>query len=136
MTVLISGAVLEVLWTVYLGWRLPYKHTAYHWDVAWVGLDVAEIAMLLGAAWAAWRRRALLILFAILDAWFDVTTSGKSGFNESLTLAVLVEVPSAIALLWVARRAAHVLLTTEISMAHLAEKPLREIPLTPKSHDL
>jgi hypothetical protein len=143
MTVLISGAVLEVLWTVYLGWRLPYKHTAYHWDVAWVGLDVAEISMLLGAAWAAWRRRALLILFAIasatlliLDAWFDVTTSGKSGFNESLTLAVLVEVPSAIALLWVARRAAHALLTTEINMGHLAEKPLREIPLTPKSQDL
>jgi len=141
MTVLIAGAVLEVAWTVYLGWRLPRHHVAYHWDVAWVGLDVAEILMLVGAAWAAWRRRAVLILFSIasatlllLDAWFDVTTSGHQGFKGSLTLAIVVEVPSALALLWVARRAAHALLTTQFTRDHLAELPLREIPLTP-THD-
>jgi hypothetical protein len=142
LTVLIAGAVLEVLWTVYLGWRLPRHHVAYHWDVAWVGLDVAETVMLIGAAWAAWRRRAVLILFAIasatlllLDAWFDVTTSGSKGFVASLTLALVVEVPSALALLWVARRAAHALLTTQFGRGHLAELPLREIPLTPTNDD-
>lgn len=143
MTILMTGAVLEVVWTVYLGWRLPHKHVALHWDVAWVGLDVAEIAMLLGAAWAAWRRRAMLILFAIasatlliLDAWFDVTTSGRTEVRVSLSLAILVEIPSALALLWVARRAARVLLTTDINMSHLAGKPLRTIPLIPKGQDL
>ncbi|MHB8379804.1 MAG: hypothetical protein ACYDB2_07805 [Acidimicrobiales bacterium] len=142
LTVLITGAVLEVIWTVYLGWRLPRHHVAYHWDVAWVGLDVAEILMLLGAAWAAWRRRAVLILFSIasatlllLDAWFDVTTSGRKGFSGSLILAIIVEVPSALALLWVARRASHVLLTTQFTRHHLAEFPLREIPLTPSPDD-
>jgi len=142
LTVLITGAVLEVLWTVYLGWRLPRHHIAYHWDVAWVGLDVAEILMLVGAAWAAWRRRAVLIFFSIasatlllLDAWFDVTTTGQKGFGESLTLALVVEIPSALALLWVARRAAHVLLTTQLNRGHLVELPLREIPLTPTLDD-
>ncbi|HVA52632.1 MAG TPA: hypothetical protein VNF05_03875 [Acidimicrobiales bacterium] len=142
LTVLITGAVLEILWTVFLGWRLPRHHIAYHWDVAWVGLDVAEILMLLGAAWAAWRRRAVLILFSIasatlllLDAWFDVTTSGRKGLEGSLLLAVIVEVPSAVALLWVARRAAHALLTTQFTRGHLAELPLRNIPLTPTGDD-
>jgi hypothetical protein len=142
MTILITGAVLEVLWTVYLGWRLPRNHIAYHWDVAWVGLDVAEILMLVGAAWAAWRRRAVLILFSIasatlllLDAWFDVMTSGHKGFEGSLIVAIVVEVPSALALLWVARRAAHALLTTQFTRGHLAELPLREIPLTPTRED-
>jgi hypothetical protein len=142
LTILITGAVLEVVWTVYLGWRLPRNHIAYHWDVAWVGLDVAEILMLAGAAWAAWRRRAVLILFSIasatlllLDAWFDVTTSGKKGFDGSLAVAIIIEVPSALALLWVARRSAHALLTTQFTRDHLAETPLRQIPLTPKSED-
>ena len=142
LTVLITGAVLEVLWTVYLGWRLPRNHVAYHWDVAWVGLDIAEILMLVGAAWAAWRRRAVLIFFSIasatlliLDAWFDVTTSGRKGFEGSLILAIVVEVPSALALLWVARRSAHALLTVQLTRDELAAMPLRQIPLTPKRED-
>ena len=143
LTTLITGAAIEVLWTVYLGWRLPRHYVAHHWDLAWVGLDVAEILMLVGAAWAAWRRRAVLILFSIasatlllLDAWFDVTTAGHGGFTESLILALVVEVPSALALLWVAQRAAHALLTTQFTRDHLATTPLHKIPLTPKSQDL
>jgi len=142
LTMLITGAVLEVAWTVYLGWRLPRHYVAHHWDLAWVGLDVAEILMLVGAAWAAWRRRAVLILFSIasatlllLDAWFDVTTASHGGFWESFILAIVVEVPSAAALLWVAQRSAHALLTSQFTRGHLAEMPLRKIPLSPKSED-
>ena len=142
LTALISGAVLEILWTVYLGWRLPRHYNAHHWDLAWVGLDVAEILMLVGAAWAAWRRRAVLILFAIasatlllLDAWFDVTTAGHGGFLESLLVAIIVEVPSALALLWIARRAAHRLLTTPFTTGNLGRLPMRKVPLTPQSDD-
>ena len=96
------GASLEILWAVYLGWRLPRHYVADHWALAWVGLDVAEIVMLFGAAWAAWRQRAVLIVFSIaaatlflLDAWFDVTTANHGDELQSVVLAVFVEVPSA-----------------------------------------
>ena len=142
LTLLITGAVLEIAWTIYLGWRLPRHYVAHHWDLAWVGLDVAEILMLVGAAWAAWKRRAVLIFFAIasaililLDAWFDVTTAGHGGFFESFIMAAVVEAPSAVALLWVAQRSARALLTAQFTRGHLAEMPLRKIPLNPKSED-
>jgi hypothetical protein len=108
---LITMAMLETTWIVYIAIRLPRHYIANHWDLAWVGLDVAQVLMLLLAAWAAWRRRALLIIFStsaatllLLDAWFDVTTARGGAFDESLVLALVFEVPFAIALLWVTRR--------------------------------
>ena len=108
LTALTTGALLETAWTIYLGWRLPRHYTASHWDLAWVGLDSAQVLMLLLAAWAAWRRRAVLILFScaagtllLVDAWFDVTTARYDAIAQSfLTLAV--EVPSALVLFWIA----------------------------------
>ena len=61
VVLLVVSALVEAVWTVYLGWRLPRHYVAHHWFLAWVGLDVAEIATLLATAWAAWRRRAVLI---------------------------------------------------------------------------
>ncbi|HVB51559.1 MAG TPA: hypothetical protein VND89_07505 [Acidimicrobiales bacterium] len=143
LTALITGAVLEIVWTVYLGGHLPRHYIVHHWDLAWVGLDVAEIVALLGAAWAAWRRRAVLILFSIVsatlllvDAWFDVTTANRASFAESFVVAVFVEVPSAALLLWVAYRAARVLLTAQFTRDHLATMPFRRVPLAPKNDDL
>jgi hypothetical protein len=111
MTVLASAALLETAWTIYLGWRLPRHYVANHWDLAWVGLDVAQIVMLLLATWAAWRGRALLILFAsaagtllLVDAWFDVTTARHGGFMQSLIFALAIEIPSAVALFWITWR--------------------------------
>lgn len=142
LTVLTTGAVLEILWTIYLGWRLPRHYVAHHWDLAWVGLDVAEILMLIGAAWAAWRQRAVLILFAIasatlllLDAWFDVTTASHGDFLQSLLVAIIVEVPSALALLWVARRATRRLFLTHYSAQHLESMPVSKVPLVPDNDD-
>jgi hypothetical protein len=107
------AALAEILWAVYLGWTLPRHYVAHHWVLAWVGLDVAEISMLLACAWAAWRQRAILIIFAIvaatmfvLDAWFDVTTAGSGDELQSVLLAVFGELPAALLLVWVARRAA------------------------------
>jgi hypothetical protein len=64
--------------------------------------------MLLLAAWAAWRRRAVLILFScaagtllLVDAWFDVTTARYDEIAQSF-LTVAVEVPSALLLFWIA----------------------------------
>lgn len=142
LTFLTTGAILEILWTIYLGWRLPRHYDARHWDLAWVGLDVAEIVMLLAAAWAAWRRRAVLILFAIasatlllLDAWFDVTTAGHGDFLQSLLVAIIVEVPSALALLWVARRAARRMFVTHFSANDLDPMPMRKVPLARRKDD-
>ena len=110
MSVLVVAALLETAWTIYLGWRLPRHYTADHWDLAWVGMDVAQVATLLATAWAAWRRRAILVAFAVasatlvlVDAWFDVMTARYGDLDQSLT-ALAFELPWAVALLWIARR--------------------------------
>ena len=111
LRLLTLGAVAETAWTIYVGFDLPRRYVANHWDVAWVGLDVAQVTMLSCAAWAAWRRNTLLVIFAtasatllITDAWFDVTTARRGDVFQGLLLAVLVEIPSAVTLLWVAHR--------------------------------
>lgn len=86
--------LVETAWTIYLGTRLPRTYVADHWDLAWVGLDTGEIWMLIGSAWAAWavwKRRAVLIAFAfaftvasatrlLLDAWLDLTTARHGAY--------------------------------------------------------
>ena len=140
--VLITGALLETVWTIYLAWRLPRHYVANHWDLAWVGLDVAEIVMLFASAWAAWHRRALLIAFSIasatlllLDAWFDVTTATHGDVTASLVVAAFVEVPSAVVLLYVARRATKRLFSSHYSTSELGSMPVRKIPLSPRAED-
>ena len=105
------GAVAETGWTIYVGLDLPRHYVANHWDVAWVGLDVAQVTMLSCAAWAAWRRSTLLVIFStasatllVTDAWFDVTTARRGDVFQGILLAGLVEIPSAVILLWVAHR--------------------------------
>ncbi|HEV7959028.1 MAG TPA: hypothetical protein VGP11_06165 [Acidimicrobiales bacterium] len=136
LATLLIGASLEIVWAVYLGWRLPRHYVADHWALAWVGLDVAEIVMLFGAAWAAWRQRAVLIVFSIaaatlflLDAWFDVTTANHGDELQSVVLAVFIEVPSALLLLWVARRAAVRLIATHAPNSPLASMSVRKVLL-------
>ena len=111
LRLLVVGALVEGVWAVYVGIDLPRHYVANHWDLAWVGLDIAEITMLVGAAWAGWRRSNLIVVFAnasatllVVDAWFDVTTARRGDLFQSVVLAVLVEVPSALVLLWVALR--------------------------------
>jgi len=108
LRVLVVGALAETAWTVFLAWRLPGHYRANHWDVAWVGIDAAQVAMLLASAWAAWRRRAVLIFFAtaagtllLVDAWFDTLTARYSDFEVS-ALMLIVEVPWALTLFAVA----------------------------------
>jgi hypothetical protein len=136
LAALLIGAGLEIVWAAYLGWKLPRHYVADHWALAWVGLDVAEIAMLFGAAWAAWRHRAVLIVFSIaaatmflLDAWFDITTASHGDEVQSVALAVFIEVPSALLLLWVARRAAVRLLATHVPDGALVSTAVRKVLL-------
>ena len=154
LILLTATAIAELLWAIYLGWTLPRQYVANHWEVAWVGLDVAEIGMLIATAWAAWRQRAVVILFSIVsatllivDAWFDVTTANHGDLAQSLVLALFLEVPSAIALLWVARRAVTRLFLTHtvndlsampmhkvaLTRETLNATPVREVPLAPEA---
>ncbi len=129
MSTLALGAIVETGWTIFLAVRLPRHYVANHWDLAWVGLDSAQVIVLLLTGWAAWRRRAILILFAnaaatllFVDAWFDVTTARYRDLTESL-LSLTIEIPSALFLLWMSRRTAK-----RVTRAWLSDSDLALVP--------
>src|SRR5436305_3219809 len=115
---LFAGAGLALLpWVVVLAEHLPSTHAAPHWDITWIGFDVALSGLLVAVATGAWRRSPLLegtaiaaAVMLLIDAWFDVTTSA-SGFElvTSLTEALLFELPLALLCLLLARDADRVL---------------------------
>jgi predicted branched-subunit amino acid permease len=110
------AAVALVPWVLGPVSALPAAHRVTHWAAAWVGLDVALVAMLVTLAGCVWRRSAWVepvataaatLLF--VDAWFDLTTaSAAGGPARPLGSAVLVEVPLGLACLALSRRAARV----------------------------
>src|SRR5947199_9509107 len=105
------AAVALVPWTLLLAKQLPSRHAARHWDVTWVGFDVALSGLLIAVAIAAWRRSpwlegtaAAAAALLLIDAWFDVTTSASGGeLLTALVEAILVEVPLAVFCLLLAR---------------------------------
>ena len=112
-----AGPVFAVLaaamvpWTVFLAITLPSRQTAEHYDLAWVGFDLALLAMLAWTAWTAFRRSPVLTVSAsmtammlLVDAWFDVVTAPSAKeLALSLPMALLVEVPLAAVCIWLAR---------------------------------
>jgi hypothetical protein len=132
LVVTVGSAVSLVAWVVYLGATLtpPSEVSTGQWRLVWIGLDVAEMAGLALMAWAAWRRRMILIPAAVVtgtllvsDAWFDLVLSwGTDDWLQSLLAAVLVEIPLA-ALFWGSAR--------RISRASLGESlRLLQLPLS------
>ena len=96
-------AVALVPWTLYLTFTLPARHVTFHYDLAWVGFDVALAASFAATAWAAFRGSQWLVPLAAVtatmlccDVWFDIVTS-RSGSEmwEAVAEAVLVELPLA-----------------------------------------
>jgi hypothetical protein len=108
----LAGVLLLAVWIVVLEVKLPRYYRAGGWRAAWVGFDVGLLLVVAATAWAAWRRRQILIgclmvLATLLccDAWFDTTLDwGTRGFMVSLLSAVWVELPLAAAALIGARR--------------------------------
>jgi hypothetical protein len=96
-------AVALVPWTLYLTFSLPSRHVTLHYDLAWVGFDVALAASFAATAWAAFRGSQWLVPLAAVtgtmlccDAWFDIVTSqGGSEIWEAVAEAVFVELPLA-----------------------------------------
>ncbi len=113
-----------ICWIFYLGSTLPNAGPAQDWSTAslaglgtwqltWVGLDVLEVAglattgYLLRRSHRQTRTAALLAapLF-VVDGWFDVlTASSRSDMALSVAMLGLAELPVAIFLILIARRA-------------------------------
>ncbi|PZS26596.1 MAG: hypothetical protein DLM59_18010 [Pseudonocardiales bacterium] len=99
-----------VPWCVLLAATLPAAAQAQNWSLAWVGLDGATAAAAFGTAHLLARTdgRAALAATAgatllLVDSWFDVCTSGPGLARAfSIAEAVAVEVPLAVAGIWLA----------------------------------
>jgi uncharacterized membrane protein len=104
VVVALPPALLVLVWTLVLAYRLPARHTTDHWDLAWVGFDVALGAALAATAWgvaqrATWAPSVAAVAATLLlcDAWFDnVLASGMEERFEAAGEAALVEVPLAL----------------------------------------
>jgi hypothetical protein len=112
ITVALVCAAALAAWIGVLAVTLPWRYRAGGWSAAWVGFDVVLFLAFAATAWAAWRRRQVLILCLVVlatllccDAWFDTTLDwGTRGFIDSLTLALAAELPLAVLAMIGARR--------------------------------
>ena len=112
ITAALACAAGLAAWIGVLAVTLPWRYRAGGWSAAWVGFDAVLFLAFAATAWAAWRRRQILILCLVVlatllcsDAWFDTTLDwGTPGFIDSLTLALVVELPLAVVALIGARR--------------------------------
>jgi hypothetical protein len=103
-------AVALVPWIVYLAMVLPHRTRSVHYDVAWVGFDIAMWFVLAALAWCAIRRRpataqlaAVAATMLVVDAWFDVvTTANPTQRGYAIASAVILEIPLAVLCTWVA----------------------------------
>jgi hypothetical protein len=95
--------VLLLPWALWLGFSLPARKVAHHWDLAWAGFDVVLAVALLGTAFALLTGRAVGQSFAaatgallLADAWFDVVTAASDERWLSVLFALAGEIPIAI----------------------------------------
>jgi hypothetical protein len=103
-TLLALTAVGLIPWTLWLTFTLPSRHVTDHYDLAWVGFDVALAGAFALTATAAVRGSRWLAPFAaatgamlLCDAWFDIVTSHGGGERvEAVLEAVFAELPLAV----------------------------------------
>ncbi len=145
-TAVLAGGLIP--WIVLLALTLPPRYEAGHWQVLWVGYDVAEVLMLAFAAWASWFRRQILIPISLVtavllfcDAWFDIVTSWGHG-DQWVTLATGLGavIPLGLFFLWLSRllvlrsiRAFHEALGDGVATAELLRQTLLFLPV--QQHD-
>jgi hypothetical protein len=108
----LAGVLLLSIWIGVLEVKLPRDYRAGGWRAAWVGFDIGLLLVFAATAWAAWRRRQVLIVCLMVlatllccDAWFDITLDwGTRGFMLSVLSAAVIELPLAVVALIGARR--------------------------------
>jgi len=104
ITALLAFTALGLIpWTLWLTFSLPSRHVSDHYDLAWVGFDVALFFAFGLTARAAYRGSHLLEPFAaatcamlLCDAWFDIVTSTPGDRLEAVLQAVFAELPLAL----------------------------------------
>jgi hypothetical protein len=110
---LYAGAAAVLMpWIVYLAITLPRRNIDLHYRAAWVGFDCLLVFVIIRTAYMAFRVDQRMQFSAIatatlllVDAWFDVTTSGsRTQFVSALVLAAFVEIPSAVFSIHLARQ--------------------------------
>ena len=108
LAVTLGGAAMLVVWSMVLAITLPRSIDVRAWRLAWVGFDLALAAVFAVTGVLLLRHRLSALIGLIVaatmlttDAWFDVVLSFTW---TSLLLALLVELPTAVFLVWVARR--------------------------------
>ena len=137
--VALTCVVALAAWIGVLAVTLPWRYRAGGWSAAWVGFDGALLLMFAATAWAAWRRRQVLIVCLVVlaallccDAWFDTTLDwGTPGFMASLLLALVVELPLAFVALAGARRLLRPILggMGDLAATPVPVPPLGQVPL-------
>lgn len=97
---LTGAGVAMVPWLGVLAAGLPARFEAAHWNAAWVGLDAFEALGLFATGTLLRRRDARAALTAaatstllLIDAWFDVVTSGAAGRPMAIAMALGAELP-------------------------------------------
>ncbi len=102
-------AVALIPWTLWLTFSLPSRHVSHHYDLAWVGFDVALAAIMALTARAVFRGSRLLAPLAaatgamlLCDAWFDIVTSTPGERLEAVLQAIFAELPLAAICVYVA----------------------------------
>ena len=111
--VLVGSAVVLFGWTVYLGSTLRGQVEVRDWQIAWVGLDLMQVAGLATTGVLLARHRRLVSPVAaasaclmLVDAWFDVLTSeGGTSWYVALLMAGGLELPEALLLAWLSKLA-------------------------------
>jgi hypothetical protein len=107
-----AAAVILLPWIAYLAVTLPRRNLDLHYRAAWVGFDCLLVFAITRTAYMAFRvdQRVQFAAMAtatllIVDAWFDVTTSGsRTQLLWALVLAAFVEIPSALFSIHLARQ--------------------------------
>jgi hypothetical protein len=104
--------VALVPWTIYLAVSLPKRQIDTHYRGAWVGFDLLLVASIVMTAYYAFRidDRVQLPAMAtatllLVDAWFDVMTSGsRRATFQAILFALFLELPAALFSLYLARQ--------------------------------
>jgi hypothetical protein len=113
LTLAALGAVFVLaVWIGVLAVVLPRHFRVGGWRLAWVGFDLGLLCVFAATAWAAWRKRQMLVPCLVVlatllacDAWFDTSLDFHTrGFLISLLTAVFIELPLAAVALALARR--------------------------------
>ena len=90
-------------WTLYLTYTLPSRHLTRHYDLPWVGFDIALLAAFAFTGWCAFRPSKWLVPAAAITgtmlvcvSWFDtITSSGGHEQVEAILEACFAELPLA-----------------------------------------